>query len=276
MKISSEPKKILVVPDVHGRTFWKKPVKKYIDQVDRIVFLGDYLDPYLDEGEEYTPESVFDNLMGIIQLKLDHKEKVILLKGNHDQHYSSRLFYDLARGSRCDKINWDKYHEVFNQNKDLFQLAHLENVNGTPYVFTHAGVTVYWLNKVNSKVWRLNDHDISVANQEIIDRINLLDFNDMGQEMLAVIGKYRSLFRGERTGSVLWADIEEHPIATAPKAYGIDKVFQVFGHTRIDDINLDMVSSDHLAMIDTQKCFIIDENIEQKIMSVLQYERIKW
>lgn len=46
-------KRILVVPDVHGRTFWKKPVNKYIDQVDRIVFLGDYLDPYRDEGEEH-------------------------------------------------------------------------------------------------------------------------------------------------------------------------------------------------------------------------------
>ena len=268
-------KKILVVPDVHGRTFWKKPVNKYIDQVDRIVFLGDYLDPYRDEGEEHTPESAYDNLMEIILLKLSHKEKVILLKGNHDQHYSSRRFYDLARGSRCDKNNWDKYHKVFNQNKDLFQLAHLENVNGIPYVFTHAGLTVYWLNKVNSKVWGLSDRDISIANQDIIDQINLLDDDGLGQDMLSIIGKSRSLFNGEKTGSVLWADIEEHPMAKPPKAYGLDKVFQVFGHTRLDVINSDMVSSDHLAMIDSQRCFIIDESIEQKIVTVLEYEGFK-
>ena len=42
-------KKILVIPDVHGRIFWKEPVKKYMDAVDRVVFLGDYLDPYEDE-----------------------------------------------------------------------------------------------------------------------------------------------------------------------------------------------------------------------------------
>ena len=54
MKLSSEPKKILVVPDEYGRTFWKEPVKNYIDQVDRIVFLGDYLDPYRGEGEEHA------------------------------------------------------------------------------------------------------------------------------------------------------------------------------------------------------------------------------
>lgn len=43
-------KRILVLHDVHGRLFWKKPVQKYIDVVDRVVFLGDYLDPYGDEG----------------------------------------------------------------------------------------------------------------------------------------------------------------------------------------------------------------------------------
>ena len=47
------PKKILVVPDVHGETFWRKPVQKYIDQVDRLIFLGDYLDPYRGKFEEY-------------------------------------------------------------------------------------------------------------------------------------------------------------------------------------------------------------------------------
>ena len=270
-------KRILVVPDVHGRTFWKKPVNNYIDEVDRIVFLGDYLDPYRDEGEEHTPESVYDNLMEIIQLKLDHKKKVILLKGNHDQHYSSRRFYDLARGSRCDKNNWDKYHKVFNQNKDLFQLAYLENVNETPYVFTHAGLTIYWLNVVNSKVWRLSDRDISIANQVIIDRINLLDSDEQGQEMLTIVGKGRALFRGEKTGSVLWADIDEHQIATAPKAYGLDRAFQVFGHTRLYAFQEYMIASNHLAMIDSQRYFIIDENIEQKIVTLLEYERItKW
>lgn len=42
-------KRILVVPDVHGRIFWKESVNKYVDEVGRIVFLGDYLDPYAGE-----------------------------------------------------------------------------------------------------------------------------------------------------------------------------------------------------------------------------------
>ena len=135
--------RILVVPDIHGRTFWKAPVKKYIDEVDRIVFLGDYLDPYRDEDEEYYPEDVYKNWMEIIELKRNNLEKVILLKGNHDEHYSSKRFSELAAGSRMDYQNWNKYHQTFNDNKDLFQLAHLETVNDIPYVFTHAGLTIY-------------------------------------------------------------------------------------------------------------------------------------
>jgi predicted phosphodiesterase len=80
-------KRILVVPDVHGRLFWKEPVRKYIYTVDRVVFLGDYLDPY--EGEEGLAEDIFENMMEIVRLKRNNREKVVLLKGNHDQHYAS-------------------------------------------------------------------------------------------------------------------------------------------------------------------------------------------
>lgn len=58
-------KRVLVIPDIHGETFWKEPVQKYIDQVDRIVFLGDYLDPYRQFEDEYNPDAVFNNLMDI-------------------------------------------------------------------------------------------------------------------------------------------------------------------------------------------------------------------
>ena len=62
-------KRILVIPDIHGETFWKEPVQKYIDQVDRIVFLGDYLDPYTDDGGVCDSDEVYDNMMDIVNLK---------------------------------------------------------------------------------------------------------------------------------------------------------------------------------------------------------------
>ena len=98
-------KRILVLPDVHGRLFWKEPVQKYIDVVDRVVFLGDYLDPYGDEGGDYDAESIFENLKEIVELKRNNMDKVVLLKGNHDQHYASELFNELAGGTRQDMSN---------------------------------------------------------------------------------------------------------------------------------------------------------------------------
>ena len=35
---------ILIIPDIHGRTFWKECIKC---ECDEIIFLGDYLDPYI-------------------------------------------------------------------------------------------------------------------------------------------------------------------------------------------------------------------------------------
>ena len=264
-------KRILVIPDVHGETFWKRPVLKYIDQVDRIIFLGDYLDPYPDEGKEYSPQDVFDNLMDIIDFKRSHMDKVILLKGNHDQHYASETFRDMACASRCDTINWSIYNAVFVRNKELFKLVHLENVRGLPYLFSHAGLTLYWINKVNSGVWKLADNKISVTSPDIVEKINALDDSEEGQEMLCVVGRFRNLI-GAKSGSILWADIEEHPIPDAPKAYGLNKVFQVVGHSKLND-EYDKVEFDNLVLIDSQQCFMIDESIEEKIVTLRDYEK---
>ena len=178
--------RILVVPDVHGRLFWKEPVKKYLNAVDRVVFLGDYLDPY--EGEDGLADDIFENLMEIIELKQNNKEKVVLLKGNHDQHYASERFEELAGGTRMDLQKWNKYHQTFTEYKDMFQIAYFELINGMPYVFSHAGLTLYWLKKVNDNVWYMFDNKISVADPNIIKKINLLDDDGKGQDMLAVIG----------------------------------------------------------------------------------------
>lgn len=257
-------KKVMVIPDVHGRIFWKEPVKKYLDIVDRVVFLGDYLDPY--EGEDGLADDIFENMMEIIALKQSNMEKVVLLKGNHDQHYISELFEIMAGGTRMDQQNWNKYHQTFMKYKDLFRIAHYEQVGKMPYVFSHAGLTLYWLKKVNEKVWHLFDSKISVTDPEIIERINLLDDEGRGQEMLAVIGSYRSDF-GEKTGSVLWADIEEHAIPNAPKAYGLNKVFQVFGHSMLIE-GCDKIEYDNFCMIDSQQCFMIDSENKKKIVAV--------
>ena len=265
-------KRILVIPDIHGETFWKEPVLKYIDQVDRIVFLGDYLDPYPEEGKEYSPQGLFDNLMDIIDFKRNYMDKVVLLKGNHDQHYASEMFRELACGSRCDTTNWRIYNAVFVRNQELFKLVHLEEINGIPYLFSHAGLTLNWINKVNSSVWKLADNIISVASSDIVERINALEESEEGQEILCIVGRFRNII-GAKSGSVLWADIEEHAIPDAPKAYGLNKVFQVVGHSRLND-EYDKVEFNNLVLIDSQQCFMIDEDVDEKIVTLKDYEKL--
>jgi hypothetical protein len=174
----------------------------------------------------------------------------------------------LACASRCDIKNWHRYNKVFNDYEDFFNLAHLEEANGITYIFSHAGLTTYWINKVNAKIWKLNDRDISIADQSIIDKINMMEYDLEGQNMLAIIGKSRSI-KGEKSGSLLWADIYEHSIPDAPKVYGLNQVYQVFGHTRLEE---DIAAFDNLALIDSRQCFIIDENMKENIITIKDYE----
>ena len=92
--------------------------------------------------------------------------------------------------------------------------------------------------------------------------------------MLAVIGMRRSWF-GEKTGGVLWADVHEHSIPHAPQAYGLNRVFQVFGHTRLNGARMDKVEYGHFAMIDSQQCFVVDEGIDERIVGMRNWENME-
>ncbi len=71
---------VLVLPDVHGRKFWKKPCEN-IENYDKVVFLGDYFDPY--DFEKISVVDCIENFNEILELKRNNMDKVILLIGNH-------------------------------------------------------------------------------------------------------------------------------------------------------------------------------------------------
>lgn len=47
-------KRVLIIPVIHGRIFWKEDVTAMMADIDNhvidVVFLGDYVDPYPQEG----------------------------------------------------------------------------------------------------------------------------------------------------------------------------------------------------------------------------------
>ena len=61
--------KTLIIPDVHGRIFWKTPAEEFLknNSERKIVFLGDYLDPY--KGEGISQERAINNFSDIIEFK---------------------------------------------------------------------------------------------------------------------------------------------------------------------------------------------------------------
>ena len=49
--------KYLIIPDLHGRAFWREPVMETLEKTAaKIVFLGDFHDPYhkeFSDGDDY-------------------------------------------------------------------------------------------------------------------------------------------------------------------------------------------------------------------------------
>ena len=201
--------KILIVPDVHGRRNWVNPCKD-MSQWDKVIFLGDYLDPYYGEA---TEEEAFEGLKNIIALKEVYKDKVILLWGNHDlpywcKSYRARLDY----WCRHDYKRHNEIETIFIQHNSLFQWAWQYD----KYLFTHAGV--------NNGFAEIIGEECGKVNAETINKF----FNEeSNRPLLANVSYYRG--GPDEFSSPVWADIHEH-YGEVPNKY-IKDLYQIFGHT---------------------------------------------
>ena len=202
-------KKILIIPDVHGRSFWRPAVAS--GDYDKIIFLGDYVDPYPDEriGEL----TALHGLMDIIDFYDRHPDQVVLLLGNHDLHYLSPYYHEMCPCDRYDEKHSDVLHLLFTKG-DRFNLAHEETIGSQKYLFTHAGVNQPWL-KRNLKVIRQPD----------AIHLNRLLLFDEGIETLRQVGLLR--WGMYLTGSVVWCDSDELAVSDP-----LPDVYQIVGHTR--------------------------------------------
>ena len=259
--------KILVIGDIHCRNFWRKTVYDNIDKVDKIIFLGDYLDPYPEEIKEnpelmevndfYDSYHALDMLNDIISLKKNEPDKYILLTGNHSDSY---IWSKFASATRTDYENWEKYHKFFLQNLEYFNLVWIEN----DVIFSHAGISEGWAYEFLDKYMQYDKsalEGISYVREcaQVLKDTNLKDFNI---HYIKAISNISILRYGEDTyGSCEWADIKEHidmPISNKlgkiiPK--GEEEIYQVFGHTQLMKAP---IITDKWACLDCRKGFIIN------------------
>jgi 3',5'-cyclic AMP phosphodiesterase CpdA len=242
--------KILIIPDVHGRTFWKK-AKELINEVDKVVFLGDYLDPY--PHEYILRKDALSNFYDILAFKKEYPDKVILLIGNHDLHYWPR--YKTYYGCRRDDERFDQISNLFMDNLDCFQLSYkTEN-----YLFTHAGVQQGWLDTINGKKKIRITTAFKLDKEYNIDNLNDLLYDC--HEALWMISRERG--GRDLYGSCIWADIYEHISFFEPP---IPDIYQVFGHTMTYPTISEEYIEPNFAMLDSQHCYILSDGKFQKIV----------
>ncbi len=229
-------RQILIIPDVHGRTFWKKPVKD-IDKYEKVIFLGDYLDPYPSEG--ISEEEAIEVLKEIIELKKSNPDKVVLLLGNHDVHY---LWYKEA--NFCTRFSFKNLKPIMNlffENQKLFKLTHDEAIGPKVFLFSHAGITNAWLTA--------NNYQLNVLGAS--DYLNKLSKTEDGRRNLSQIGKSRN--GANPSGGPVWADyyFDMHNGDENVDEY----IYQIVGHTR--SFNERRIGP-HAACLDCKKAWVLD------------------
>lgn len=255
---------ILVIPDVHGRYFWKGPVKETLENTNaKIVFLGDYLDVYLREFvkiygyklDVYTQENwdkiykLWDDTVAmfeeIIELKRKYPERITLLVGNHDCGYAvGPKVCEVRRDNR----NARKICKLFDDNWELFKLADEARIADKHFIFTHAGINKTYAERCFDDV--NEDNVVSLFNEAWLE-------NNWGiMDSLRQYSDFRGWGGGDY-GSLVWADArewfqEQSMSGVKNEAYG----YAVVGHTHINKAHFE----ENMAFIDTADAYYIDSN----------------
>lgn len=229
--------KILIVPDLHSKRyildkFIKIMIKDEKLQFDQVIFLGDYIDGFVE-----TNQDMLYCLNTVIKLKKKYKEKIILLLANHEFSYLGQP----CSGHRFDIENI--VSKILNDNKEFFQICYAIN----DCIFSHAGLTNSWVNNTLdyplSKINRENyDKNFKIQNLTNYINNNLLDLSEPGF--------YRSGGSYIGPGSCIWSDRKELLLDNLLDCH------QVVGHTPIPSVELhklkqNKVKSNYICFTDT-------------------------
>jgi predicted phosphodiesterase len=190
--------KICVIADVHGSQKWKQIIELEKGNVDRFVFLGDYMNRKYSGA---TLEEQFANLKEIVAAS--ETIPMDLLVGNHDAYHFG--------GVRCDGESTSK--EVRNYFNSLIASGKLKvTVTYGAILFSHAGVSAVWMKEQGIK-------KIEMINERFKEDPLIIDFV-MGEDF-------------EPHGDNPY----QSPVWIRPKsllAAAVKKFDQVVGHTPVE------------------------------------------
>ena len=234
---------MIIIPDIHGRNFWKEAVRGHEDE--EIIFLGDYVDPY-SALEFIYPWDGLLSLRDVIDFKKAHPANVTLLLGNHDLSY----VYNSVTKCRHDYENHDDIRKLIVDNMDLFEIAYKKRVGDKLFLFSHAGIIPTWLEQNEFMIG-----EIKVGHEA--EELNKLFHAGKLCQVLGDVSAYRGGI--QEVGSCIWADIDEHfDYEQSPNAKIYSDVFQIFGHSL--QLSERPIITKHFACLDCRHAFLLDDN----------------
>jgi hypothetical protein len=224
--------KILIIPDTHGRDFWK-PVKQLVNNYDKIIFLGDYVDPYPYEFtlsyDELRIKTLTD-FQDIIDFAKNNSN-IILLDGNHLLHYVNPTL----ACSRFDFLLAKDIKMMYEYNKPLFHSYYCVD----DILFTHAGISEEWVKDIQSLKQYQTDNIIELLNNCTI-------------EELMMCGPYRG--GNSKHSGPEWLDVHEFEWLTPLSEY-----YQIFGHTQLTN----PIITNQYACLDTRQLYVLNTETKQ-------------
>jgi len=240
--MKDKKKDILVIPDIHGRSFWREAVTAHGEC--QVVFLGDYLDPYGSEG--ITPSMAFTELKDIVEFKKKNMDRVVLLLGNHDLGY---LNEEVCR-CRHDYYGENRNRRFLLDNLDLFDLTYETAVGNRRVLFSHAGIREMW---VNSNDWLFGEVEFTPS---LLNR--MFHHPSLREDLMSALSQV-SFYRGGRdlVGSPVWADMDEF----IDMGDFLPGYLQVFGHS-LHSRGPVLIRGEETEgwCLDCMEAFLLDEN----------------
>mgnify|MGYP003320139833 CR=1 FL=1 len=234
--------KVVFIGDIHGHDTWKRIVADN-KTADHFVFVGDYFDAYL-----ITPAVQIQNFKEIIEFKECTPDRVTLLMGNHDFHYTP---YCKGRYGGYSHFFANEIGELLKANAHNLEMAWQYN----NLLVTHAGLSSTWYDeKVEDKGHMF----------EIADKIN----------QLWKVAPWEFNFSGPtRDGN----SKDNSPLWIRPEALRSDPVdpdiIQIVGHTQRERIS----DADKVFVIDTlPREYLVLEDDEFIIKNVYSEPEYKW
>lgn len=235
-------KEIIIVPDVHGRDFWKS-VRKYA-KTHTIVFLGDYLDPYPSEG--VSREQAYRNFKEILCFKKENWDSVHLLLGNHDIGY----LYPGFCTCRKDVPRAGKIGDILFREMKSFDMEYNCSWGDRYVCCSHAGIHPEWERR-HPRKYSVADYYNYIFHHIVDEFDGRLDIEMSNLFFLSM--RDISYKRGgdSEVGSMVWADIHEFE-----KVRPYPGFLQIVGHTQQQEGPLWI--NDGMVCVDCRKVFRYD------------------